>query len=62
MKIGILKTGHPPDELRADFGDYGDVFSGMLAGQGFDFAGYDVVDMEFPESATACVGCLITGS
>ncbi len=62
MHIGILKTGHPPDELRADYGDYGDVFATMLAGQGFTFTGYNVVDMEFPDSVTACDGWLITGS
>ncbi|MEL6640833.1 MAG: type 1 glutamine amidotransferase, partial [Pseudomonadota bacterium] len=62
MHIGILKTGHPPDELRADYGDYGDVFATMLSGQGFTFTGYNVVDMEFPASATACDGWLITGS
>ncbi len=62
MHIGILKTGHPPDELRADYGDYGEVFATMLAGQGFTFTGYNVVDMEIPESATACDGWLITGS
>ena len=62
MKIGILKTGHPPDELRADHGDYADLFSGMLAGQGFTFAGYNVVDMEFPDSVSDCDGWLITGS
>lgn len=62
MKIGILKTGHPPDDLRPAYGDYGDVFSRMLAGQGLTFVGYNVVDMEFPENAHACDGWLITGS
>jgi GMP synthase (glutamine-hydrolysing) len=62
MKIGILKTGHPPDALRAEYGDYGEFFKRLLQGQGFDFATYDVVDMEFPASIHDADGWLLTGS
>ena len=62
MKIGILQTGHAPDELIAELGDYSDMFKMLLAGQGFEFEVFNVVDMEFPESATVCDGWLITGS
>lgn len=62
MKIGILKSGHPPEDLRPEYGDYDDVFSRMLADQGLTFEGYSVVDMAFPDSVTACDGWLITGS
>jgi GMP synthase (glutamine-hydrolysing) len=62
MKIGILQTGHAPDELRPDTGDYSDIFQSMLAGHGFQFDVYNVVDMEFPAEAGAADGWLITGS
>lgn len=62
MKIGILQTGHAPEELMARLGDYSDIFQRMLAGHGFDFDTFNVVDMEFPDSADAADGWLITGS
>lgn len=62
MKIGILQTGHAPDELRPDTGDFADLFKRLLGGKGFEFAVYSVVDMEFPDAITDCDGWLITGS
>ena len=62
MKIGILQTGHSPDELRPTLGDYGSLFEKLLAGQGFDFDIYSVVDMEFPNTITDADAWLITGS
>ncbi|WP_050931453.1 type 1 glutamine amidotransferase [Aestuariivita boseongensis] len=62
MKIGILQTGHAPEELLPRLGDYADIFQRMLAGNGFEFQTYNVVDMEFPEGPDAAQGWLITGS
>ena len=62
MKIGILQTGHSPDELRADQGDYADLFQRLLAGHGFEFRTWSVVDNEMPDSVTEADGWLITGS
>lgn len=62
MKIGILQTGHAPDALLAQLGDYSDIFQRMLAGNGFDFVTYDVVDMDFPAAPDEADGWLITGS
>lgn len=61
MLIGILQTGYAPEQLR-DAGDYPDMFARLLAGQGFSFRTYRVVDEEFPESVRDCDGWLITGS
>ncbi|WP_209425944.1 type 1 glutamine amidotransferase [Pararhodobacter sp. SW119] len=61
MLIGILQTGYAPDALRAQ-GDYPDMFTRLLAGKGFDFRTWPVVDGEFPESVTDAQGWLITGS
>ena len=62
MRIGILQTGHSPDEVRDDLGDYGQMFVRLLGGNGYDFATYSVVDGEFPESPDVADGWLITGS
>lgn len=62
MKIGILLTGHVPDPLLAENGDYDRIFAHMLDGHGFEFDCYPVVDGQFPDSATDADGWLITGS
>lgn len=62
MKIGILQTGHAPDTLIDDTGDYDQMFSEMLDGHGFTFAPYAVVDGTFPDDAGDAGGWLITGS
>lgn len=62
MQIGILETGHFPDVLQPDLGDYFDMFQTMFDGQGFTFARYDVEGGAQPGSPTDCDGWLITGS
>ena len=62
MKIGILQTGHAPDEIQATLGDYDAMFARLLEGSGLTFETYNVVDMEFPEDVTSCDGWLVTGS
>lgn len=62
MKIGILQTGHAPETLVGDSGDYDQMFRDLLGGHGFEFETFNVVDMEFPENAAVADGWLITGS
>ncbi len=62
MKIGILQTGHVPDDLAQNHGHYEQMFSTLLGGYGFEFANYAVVDNEFPATVDECDGWLITGS
>lgn len=62
MKIGILQTGHAPDEVLGTLGDYDTMFAQLLDGHGFEFQTFNVVDMEFPESPGECDGWLVTGS
>lgn len=62
MKIGILQTGHAPDELRPVLGDYSNLFEKLLDGQGFTFEVFNIVDMDFPDGPESCEGWLITGS
>ena len=62
MRIGILQTGLAPDVLAADMGDYPDMFARLLAGHGFTFDAWRVVDMQFPASVHDADGWLLTGS
>lgn len=62
MRIGILQTGLAPDALAADMGDYPDMFARLLAGHGFTFQTYRVVEMEFPSGVHDADGWLLTGS
>lgn len=62
MKIGILVTGHPPDELHDQFGEYDGMFRALLDGNGFEFVTYAVVDDHFPQSFDDADGWIITGS
>lgn len=62
MLIGILQTGHFPDALQAQHGDYDAMFARLLDGHGFTFRTWNVVDMEFPDSPEDADGWLITGS
>ena len=62
MHIGILQTGQSPEILRADAGDYPDMFTRLLRDQGLEFTTYLVEEMIFPESIHSCDGWLITGS
>ncbi len=62
MKIGILQSGHSPDALIDKAGDYGDLFTAMLADDDLTFEVFSVVDGIFPSGAEAAEGWLITGS
>ena len=62
MKIGILQTGHVPEDLKEAHGTYPVMFERFLAGNGFEFQNYPVVDRVFPENPHDADGWLITGS
>ncbi|WP_170426475.1 type 1 glutamine amidotransferase [Ruegeria arenilitoris] len=62
MKIGILLTGHPPDELQGQFSEYDAMFAALLDGNGFTYETFAVVDGEFPQDADQADGWIITGS
>jgi GMP synthase (glutamine-hydrolysing) len=62
MHIGILQTGHMAEAVRAETGDYPDMFARLLGGHGLSFTAWDVEDMQFPPGPDAAEGWLITGS
>lgn len=61
MKIGILVTGLPPEEL-SENGGYDAFFVRLLGPQRFTFQAWHVVNGEFPTSIDDADGWLITGS
>ena len=62
MRIGILKCGQSPEIIRAELGDYDQMFERLLAGRGFDFDSYQVEAMKFPDDIHDAGGWLLTGS
>jgi GMP synthase (glutamine-hydrolysing) len=62
MRIGILQTGHAPDQVIGALGDYSDMFEQLLGGHDFTFQTFSVVDNVFPDSPDLADGWLITGS
>lgn len=62
MKIGILQAGHAPPAVEQAQGDYTAMYSDMLAGHGFTFQTWSVVDMDFPSGPEEADGWLISGS
>jgi len=64
MRIGILQTGDTPEELKGQFGEYGDMFVRLLGGHHhqFEFTLYPVAHNSFPDDPEECDGWLITGS
>ena len=62
MLIGILQTGHVPEQLAPESGDYADMFERMLAGHGFRYRVWQVVDGEPLPEVDAADGWLISGS
>lgn len=62
MRIGILQTGHAPDETRAQMGNYDQMFRDLLDGHGFAFTTYPVLDGTFPDGPDVADGWIITGS
>lgn len=61
MKIGILITGHPPEELSAE-GRYDAYFQRLLGDADFTYQTWSVVDGEMPDDVHDAEGWLITGS
>jgi GMP synthase (glutamine-hydrolysing) len=62
MKIGILQTGHVPDIVLEELGDYDAMFARLLDGHGFTFRTWNVVDQDYPNAPSDADGWLITGS
>ena len=63
--LGILTTGHPPEELVEEHSTYPEMFTRMLgttAPEDWDYKFYAAVDGELPQRPDECDAWLITGS
>jgi GMP synthase-like glutamine amidotransferase len=61
MRIAILETGAPPEDLKARYCDYPAMFRALLAGEGRAFQTYDVTQGAFPAPADFDA-LIVTGS
>jgi len=62
MLIGLLQCGHFASGPGFPEKTYTELYSSLLAGHGFRFRTWSVVDMEFPDAANAADGWLLSGS
>ncbi|MCB9993633.1 MAG: type 1 glutamine amidotransferase [Hyphomicrobiaceae bacterium] len=62
MRIGILETGRPPDELIGKFGSYADMVANWLKPVSEDIAVFDIQAGAMPESTDQADLWTITGS
>ena len=62
MKVGILQAGRTHPALAPVHGEYPEMFARLLAGYGFEFESWPVLDGEFPDAPSRADGWLITGS
>lgn len=62
MILGILQTGHVPEQVAQRDGTYTDLFGRLFAGRGFALRTFSVVDMDFPQGPEDADAWLVTGS
>lgn len=64
MRLGILQTGHVPEDLIPVHGNYPEMFGALYQSVDPSIAvdGYAIVDSAFPEHPEACDAWLVTGS
>ena len=62
LRIGILETGRPPEELAANHGDYPGMVADWLTPFNAEFSSYAALDGELPKSPEECDLWVITGS
>lgn len=62
MRLAILETGAPPDDLVERYGDYPAMFRRLLLGEGDSAETFDVTAGRLPADPSAFDACLVTGS
>jgi GMP synthase-like glutamine amidotransferase len=62
LKLGILKTGAPPETLGGRFGGYPDMFRKLLGDSAYDYSVFAVDEGQMPPSPESCDAWLVTGS
>lgn len=62
MKLGILETGAPPEQIRGRFGGYPGMFRKLFGEGAYDYAVYDVAAGQMPQGVEEAGAWLVTGS
>jgi len=62
MKLAILETGRPPEDIVDRFGDYPSMFRTLLGEGAHDYTTYDVAEGQFPAEVEDHRAYIITGS
>ncbi|MDE2489172.1 MAG: type 1 glutamine amidotransferase [Alphaproteobacteria bacterium] len=62
MRIGVLKTGRPPQPAIARFGTYPEMFVRLLGAEAYDWRTYAVDEGELPSAPGDCHAYIVTGS
>jgi len=62
LRIGILETGRPPEDLAAEFGDYPGMVRDWLGAGAAAYSSYAVLDGKLPGTPLAADLWVVTGS
>lgn len=62
MKLGVLKTGRPPNPAIAEFGTYPDMFMDLLGRDAYAWRVYAADEGEYPAAPEDCDAYIVTGS
>lgn len=62
MRVGILKTGRPPNPAIEQFGTYPDMFMNLLGRDAYDWRTYAADEGEYPDRPETCDAYIVTGS
>jgi len=62
IRVGILETGRPPEELAPIYGDYPGMVQQWLGKLNAEYSSYALLDGEFPASPDEADLWVITGS
>lgn len=62
MKVGILKTGRPPNPAIERFGTYPEMFMDLLGREAWAWRTYAADEGDFPDAPEDCDAYIITGS
>jgi len=62
LRIGILAAGAAPRSLQGEFGDYPEMFEGLLGGRGYDWRTYAIPSGDFPDRPEDCEAYIVTGA
>jgi len=61
-RVGILKTGRPPNPAIPTFGTYPDMFMALLGPDAYDWRVYAADEGEYPAAPEDCDAFIVTGS